>query len=699
MREQHVTPLVDCVSPTWSRDPLQRIPYSAALALVTLATAWPAAGYGALVIWVAGDFATTDSYWVFGWPFATMLATATALHLLLLGLGPRAFTLPMLKRFPSFKFADDYTVQLQRMDERAVGSLLHAVVRLPALNACVAGVLATGVTLIAVITERHASGLDTNLGVIARGGMLVTVLYVFASFSLGELITREACRSLRRRALELGIAPYDGFIVPAFWLVTASFVPTIVSVLVAIEIGLSTHGPTPVTYVAVIGLTAAIALGLNWLQYTNSRRAVQELRTAFHDLAIGRDAQLITGGADPVLLEIGSAFDAAARKVGDDRRASNERYQALFEGAADAIVLADPLSGRIVAANAHAAAFFGRSPAALVHSRYLSLYSEPTRIRHVPFLRAAGVDGFLADGEVLRGNGAPCPVDIAITVQQLGSEWCLQAIIRNVSERHAMRAALERQLTAVRAAQTQLIENDRMKTEFVGMMSHELRTPLNIFLGYTQMLLDTTAGHTTRNDDVEILHRMMFAGRTLSELIEDTLSVLRMEAGAVHLDLEEVSLDAMFEELRSGRQVLQPRAEVEEVWQVDAGVPALRTDRRKLRQIITNLVSNARKFTDEGRIAIHACSASANSIRIAVTDTGCGISADHVPFIFDLYRQAPSGRAHDGCGLGLYIVRRYVEMLQGSVVCASVPRGGTTMTIELPCSLEARAPVSTRNAA
>lgn len=698
MRVEHVIPPSISV-PSRLHRARQQIPFSAALALVTLTTAWPAAGYGALVIWVAGDFAATDSYWVFGWPFALMLLSATVSHLLLLGLGPSALMLPMLRRMPFFHAAGNYTAQLDKLDARAVGTLLHAVARLPLINACVGGVLATAVVIAAVLTESAVAKTDLNLGVIARGGMLVTMLYACTSLSLGDLLTRGACRDVRRRAGELGIAPYDGFTVPAFWLVTASFVPTIVSVLVALEIGMSSHGPSPVTYVAVLGLTAAIALGLNLLHYTNSRRAAQELGAAFRDLASGRDAQLITGGADPLLMEIGRSFDAAARKVGDDRRASSERYQALFEGAADAIVLADPLSGRIVAANAHAARFFGRPPAALVHGRYLSLYSEPTRIRHLPFLRADSAEGFLADGEALRTNGAACPVDIAVTVLQLGSEWCLQAIIRDVSERHAMRGTLERQLTAVRAAQVQLIENDRMKTEFVGMMSHELRTPLNIFLGYTQMLLDATREDTTRQGDVEILHRMLLAGRTLSELIEDTLSVLRMEAGAVHLDLEDVWLPSMFEELRSARQVLQPRAEVEEIWNVDEDVPVLHTDRRKLRQIITNLVSNARKFTDSGSIIVHAGLASAGSVRITVSDTGCGISADHVPFIFDLYRQAPSSRAHDGCGLGLYIVRRYVEMLQGSVVCASVPHGGTTMTLELRSSLEGRAPVGARNAA
>jgi len=81
--------------------------------------------------------------------------------------------------------------------------------------------------------------------------------------------------------------------------------------------------------------------------------------------------------------------------------------------------------------------------------------------------------------------------------------------------------------------------------------------------------------------------------------------------------------------------------------------------------------------------------ADGDGIRITVTDSGCGIAADHLPYIFDLYRQAPSGRAHDGCGIGLYIVRRYVEMLGGRVSCASAPGEGTTFTVRLPRSSEA----------
>jgi signal transduction histidine kinase len=257
---------------------------------------------------------------------------------------------------------------------------------------------------------------------------------------------------------------------------------------------------------------------------------------------------------------------------------------------------------------------------------------------------------------------------------------------RSKSEREALTRRLGEQLEELQATQTRLLESDRIKTEFVGMMSHELRTPLNILLGYTQILHDviTDGSDMPASEQANMLERMLARGRTLSDLIDDTLSVLRLEAGAVHLDLEEVQLSALFEDLKDSGHSVTADATVEERWVVDADVSRLETDRRKLRQIVANLVGNARKFTEQGIIDIRASRAEENAIRITVSDTGCGIGADHLPFIFDLYRQAPDGRMHDGCGLGLYIVRRYTDMLQGRVHCESIRGQGTTFTVELP---------------
>ena len=114
----------------------------------------------------------------------------------------------------------------------------------------------------------------------------------------------------------------------------------------------------------------------------------------------------------------------------------------------------------------------------------------------------------------------------------------------------------------------------------------------------------------------------------------------------------------------------------------------VRSDRMKLRQILTNLVGNARKFTRAGSIDVRAVRVDTGHVAISVADTGCGIAAADVPHVFELYRQAANGWAHNGCGIGLYIVRRYCELLGGSVEVESAVGRGTRFTVTLPVEIE-----------
>jgi signal transduction histidine kinase len=258
------------------------------------------------------------------------------------------------------------------------------------------------------------------------------------------------------------------------------------------------------------------------------------------------------------------------------------------------------------------------------------------------------------------------------------------------AELQETRARLEAQNEELRRTQARLIEIDRVRSEFLGMMSHELRTPVNILIGYTHMLLESVAAGESlpAHERAGILRRMIAGGHTLSELVEDTLSVLRFDAGAVRLDLEPVALDAFFHDLKGNDRLLRGDEQVEERWVVEPDVPAMLTDRRKLRQVITNLVGNARKFTRSGFIEVRASVPAPGRVRISVTDTGCGIAAEDLGRVFELYRQVQNGHAHDGCGIGLYIVRRYVEMLRGQVACASTLGEGSTFSVDLPDRIE-----------
>ncbi len=255
-----------------------------------------------------------------------------------------------------------------------------------------------------------------------------------------------------------------------------------------------------------------------------------------------------------------------------------------------------------------------------------------------------------------------------------------------VREREAFVQQLTAQNVALMAAKEHLTEADRLKSMFMGMMSHELRTPLNIFLGYTELLLDTARDDGDRpiGEHGDVLERMLHAAGVLTNLVEDTLSVLRLESTGVRVNREPVVLATLFEELQSTEQALHPTSEVEERWCVEPELGAIETDRLKIRQIVTNLVGNARKFTTAGSIAVEARAASDGRVVIAVTDTGCGIPPEDLPHIFELYRQAADGETRNGCGIGLFIVQRYCSLLGGHVDVSSELDRGTRFTVWLP---------------
>jgi len=253
-------------------------------------------------------------------------------------------------------------------------------------------------------------------------------------------------------------------------------------------------------------------------------------------------------------------------------------------------------------------------------------------------------------------------------------------------EREAFVCQLTAQNVELSAAQERLTEAHRLKSEFMGMMSHELRTPLNVFIGYTELLLDASREAEKMPPQVQrdVLERMLDAARTLARLVEDTLSVLRLESVGVAVNVEPVSVASLFAEIQATERFLHPPSGVVERWEVEDGLPAIVSDRLKLRQVLTNLLGNARKFTRAGTITVRAASVGTASLAFTVEDTGCGIAPADLPFIFDLYRQAANGGAHNGCGIGLYIVRRYCELLGGRVEVVSDLGRGTRFMVTLP---------------
>lgn len=232
-----------------------------------------------------------------------------------------------------------------------------------------------------------------------------------------------------------------------------------------------------------------------------------------------------------------------------------------------------------------------------------------------------------------------------------------------------------------RGALEALESANRLKSDFVAAISHELRTPLNIIMGYSSLLLDGAYGDVG-DDRRPALERIDRNAATLFELISGMLDLSRIEAGRVSVDLGEVDVPALFDAIAAEtRELCRPGVTLAST--VD-GIGTIRTDALKLKVVTKNLVTNALKFTDSGRVDLHARHAD-GGVEISVRDTGCGMGAEELAVIFEAFRQGPEAkRKPGGVGLGLYIAKQMVTVLGGHIRVASEPGRGSTFTAWLP---------------
>ena len=245
------------------------------------------------------------------------------------------------------------------------------------------------------------------------------------------------------------------------------------------------------------------------------------------------------------------------------------------------------------------------------------------------------------------------------------------------------------QVASLALANASLLEEveaaSRVKTDFLATMSHELRTPCHVVLGYLQLVMDGGLDPLTPKQH-RALGRVYDNVRELLDLVNTTLDLSRIEAGRSSLVSEDVSLVDLIEEVaRETESLRREKTAVEFGCRVATGVPALFTDRRKLKITLKNLVNNAIKFTDRGRVDIDVKLGN-GTIIIVVSDTGVGIERELIPVVFEMFRQGDSSvsRKYGGAGLGLHIVKRMVELLGGSVSVESVVGRGSTFTLHLP---------------
>jgi len=230
----------------------------------------------------------------------------------------------------------------------------------------------------------------------------------------------------------------------------------------------------------------------------------------------------------------------------------------------------------------------------------------------------------------------------------------------------------------------ELDEANRLKSEFVATMSHELRTPLNIIMGYNGLVIDGEFGAISEEQN-EILQRVNYSALQLLGLINNLLDLGRLEVGQERLAYSECDVGMLLKDVLKETVENQANPLVHFDYYSETDLPTLFTDTVKLRVVVRNLLANAVKFTADGRIALRLVRVS-DEIEISVSDTGVGVASEVLPFIFEAFRQGEDSmtRNFGGVGLGLYIARRLVELLGGTISVESTLGEGSCFRVRLP---------------
>ncbi len=260
-------------------------------------------------------------------------------------------------------------------------------------------------------------------------------------------------------------------------------------------------------------------------------------------------------------------------------------------------------------------------------------------------------------------------------------------LVRDVTARTRAEKALE----TLYSEQVQVAEKlravDNIKSQFLASMSHELRTPLNAILNFTEFVALGILGEV--NDaQVDALNKSIDSGRHLLSLINDVLDMTKIESGMMKLFVEpDINIHAELRQvIATAETLLSEKPEVTFIKDIDANLPTLLGDRRRLRQVLLNLISNAVKFTDEGSVTLSIKHRGENML-FAVTDTGPGIALADQSMIFEPFRQTETGIRHaTGTGLGLPISKRLVESHGGRLWVESEPGDGAAFYFTIPVS-------------
>jgi PAS domain S-box-containing protein len=443
-------------------------------------------------------------------------------------------------------------------------------------------------------------------------------------------------------------------------------------------------------FVAAIGCAAAIDLYLHGTLAVLSPYLVTGLgiiaAAVLMAAVLGHRAyaQYLEGRADRLTQLTGELEAAIASLEAANARlhASEARYKGLVDGQGDAIMRRTP-DGRITYANAAFYKLFSVRPDDLIGQPFhpeLHPDSKPPLFGRLAG-REFGRERVSYDQHIKTVAGYRWIAWEDDAVRNPEGRLCeIQSVGRDITDRKRLEAELV-------LARDKAEETNRAKSRFLATMSHEIRTPMNGVLGMARLLLETEL----KPDQKSYAEAIKQSGLALLALIEDILDFSKIESGALVLEPGEVPLRPLIEGIA---ELLATRAHsrgIEIVTAIAPDVPdIIHSDGIRLRQVLTNLVGNAVKFTEEGGILISATvergAVAGPQLRFSVRDTGIGVPADKQAQIFEDFVQADSSHARrfEGTGLGLSISKRLVEAMGGKIGMTAAKMRGSVFWVMLP---------------
>jgi signal transduction histidine kinase len=230
----------------------------------------------------------------------------------------------------------------------------------------------------------------------------------------------------------------------------------------------------------------------------------------------------------------------------------------------------------------------------------------------------------------------------------------------------------------------------RVKSEFVAGMSHELRTPLNVIMGYAKMTEEGILGEVNP-EQKDAQQKISRHAEVLLKMVNDVLSLSRAEAQELSLNIGKVYVEELIAQLKGQVELLNRNKNLDFGWEYENDIPPLATDALKLEEILQNLVGNAMKFTPVGSVRIHVRNlAQQGRVEFSVADTGIGIEEAELEKIFNAFEQGKDAHTGnlEGVGLGLSIVKKYLQLMHGEIRVTSRVGKGSTFTFTIPHHLD-----------